>query len=373
MAKIISFILILLFIIMLLPAESTPPISADEPPLASLESEIARQFMRNNSIEIDRLLDTGLIKIRPGMTILDIGTGAGYFAFKFAERLKGTGRVFATDVLSDRIDYIKKEANKRGLKNLYPVLVSEEGVDEFYGKHKYDLIFICNVHSYIDNPVDYFRKIRNFLAEDAELIEIVRKNAFLFCADNIADFKGLVEELSQELHKNEPFFKRLRPSTRELIKQQSHRQPDEILKNAIIDDFNQILHEPHFYSEFQGERFFYKTLSFSETEKDFYNWLLIHLKEEGVFDKNGKDLNAKQMKAVVKLNRLLFTQRFGRYFFKNGLINPISKLDNLLLQTSRFIVERELKEAGYKLKKVYDSLPYYDILFFTANKEEVSK
>ena len=371
MTKIFRYVLILvlLFIIMILQAESSSPIIPDEPPIIDLDTELKRQFERNDLVRIDELLDMGIIKIRPGMTILDIGTGAGYFAFKFAERLKGTGRIFATDVLSDRVDYVKKEADKRGFRDIYPVLVTEDGVDEFYSKHKYDLIFLCNVYLYIDDPVDYFRKMRKFLAEDGELIQIVCKNTFLFCVDDIADFKGLVNELSQELHENKPFFKRLRQSTRKLIKQQSNRQPDGILRNAIVNDFNQMLLDPHFYNDFQGKRQIYTTVYFSPAEKSFYNWLLMSLKEDGVLNKAQKDLNPKEVRTIIKLNKLLFVQRFKQYFFMKG-DRPFFCIGDLFEQTSRFLVERELKEAGYKLKNVYDSLPYHDILFFAANKDE---
>ncbi|MFA5356840.1 MAG: hypothetical protein WC301_05500, partial [Candidatus Omnitrophota bacterium] len=37
------------------------------------------------------------LNIRPGMDILDIGAGTGIFSFRFAEALKGSGRVFATE------------------------------------------------------------------------------------------------------------------------------------------------------------------------------------------------------------------------------------------------------------------------------------
>jgi SAM-dependent methyltransferase len=350
---------------MISPAESTPQKSPDEEEISPLDRAIVLQINRNKPIRIDKLLDTGIIKIKPGMTILDLGTGPGFFAYEFAKRLKGTGKVFATDILPDRIDYLKKEADKRGLRNLYPVLVNRKGVDEFYSKHKYDLIFLCNVHCYLDNRIDYFRKMRNFLSEDGELIEIVCKSVPFFQLEDILNFKGLVKELSQGLHENEPFYGRLRQSTRELIKRQSNRQPDEVLKKAIVDDFNQILLDPHFYNDFQ-RTFIYKTVSFSLGERDLYNWLLMCLKEDGTLDKAQKDLNPKEIRAIIRLNKLLFHQRFRRYFFTEGAF-PIG---NLFRQTSKFFIERELKEAGYKLKKEYNSLPYHVILFFSADKGE---
>jgi cyclopropane fatty-acyl-phospholipid synthase-like methyltransferase len=91
----------------------------------------------------DKFLE--LLTIRPGMTILDIGTRTGQFAYFFAERLAGTGKVYATDIDEGCIRYVEEEAKRRGLDNLFPVLVKPEGVDEFYGRHRYDLIAFFHV------------------------------------------------------------------------------------------------------------------------------------------------------------------------------------------------------------------------------------
>jgi len=55
-------------------------------------------------VATDNVMD--LPAIRPGVTILDIGAGTGQFAYEFAGRLKGTGRVFAADINESCIDYI---------------------------------------------------------------------------------------------------------------------------------------------------------------------------------------------------------------------------------------------------------------------------
>lgn len=138
----------------------------------------------------------------------------------------------------DRIDYVKKEAGKMGLRNLYPVLVDKEGVDDFYSNNKYDLIFICNVYHRFNKWVNYIRKVRDFLSPDGEVVVILYKSVVIFQLDDIVNFKSLVRELSRESHENKPFYENLRQSTRDLIKQQSNHNPDDALKNAIVSDFN---------------------------------------------------------------------------------------------------------------------------------------
>lgn len=377
MTKTVNCILILLFIIMSLLSESvfSMPLNERKSTVApkirpTLEIAIVNQINRNKLIKIDRLMDEGIIRIKPGMVILDIGTGAGFFAYKFAERLQGTGRVFATDLLSDRIDYIKQEAQKRGLRNLYPVLVDSEGMDAFYSKNRYDLIFTCHVYHCFKNRISYFKKMKDFLTEDGELVVILYKSVPFFQPDDIVDFKGLIKELSRELPENAPFYKRLRGSTQESIKQRYNKLQYEKIRNIIIEDFNQELFDPYLYNEFQS-KFINKTVSFYPAEKDLYNWLLMCLKEDGVFDKAQTELSSKDIRAIIKINKLLFLQRFRRYFPRDK--KAFFYEDEVHNQTSKFLVERELNNAGYILKNEYNALPYHDILFFTVNKDKNAK
>jgi len=57
-----------------------------------------------------------------------------------------------------------------------PVLVEEEEVDEFYSKHKYDLIFLSGVYRELDDLVRYLKKMRNFLAEDGRLVILANES-----------------------------------------------------------------------------------------------------------------------------------------------------------------------------------------------------
>jgi len=326
---------------------------------------IARESERTELMGIDKIMD--LLKIKTGMTILDIGTGTGQPAFKFAERLKGTGKIFTTDVLKSRIDYVREESSRRGFKNIYPVLVGREGVDEFYNKHKYGLIFLSHVYHALPDRVNYVKTMRGFLAKNGQLAILLHKNAPLFSSYDIIDFKGLIKELARE-PADSPFYKGLRKSTRELIKQKAGSQPEELLKKAIVDDFNSMLLDPNFHNDFFGRIYFKTTVSFLPEERNFANWLILCLEEEGVFDKAKKDLMPKEIRAINKLNRLFFIQRFRQYLVREGLGFFYPGSDKHI-QTSTFLVKRELKEAGYKLVNEYELLPCYDLLVFADSKD----
>src|SRR3989339_1637669 len=90
--------------------------------------------------KINKLIS--FMKIKPGSVILDIGAGTGQFSALFAQKVKNKGAVYATDIERECIEYIKNVADKNNLSALYPVLVKEKGLDEFYTQNNYDIITV---------------------------------------------------------------------------------------------------------------------------------------------------------------------------------------------------------------------------------------
>jgi len=350
-----------------------------------------------------------LLKIKPGMNILDIGTGGGYYAYKFAEKLKGTGKVFATDIDIKYINHVAQEAQLSGLGNLYPILVKKEGVDEFYGKQKYDLIFFTGI--YFDDPVSYFREMKRFLAEDGRLVFAGYKSmCFNFFKEDFADFKGLIKALSRE-PENSPFYKGLRESTRELIKQKTDGQADELLKEAIVDDFNRMLVNPLICSNFLKIIDSGSKMSFIPEERDFINhyWQLIKLRKGSDFDIMPKQVDIVRVDSFVItiFNKLFLIQNFRKYLYigegapylSRAVIGKNIKPDEgdsccekwiitatevskdfgykridegpIDIEKKDLIVNSIINDAGYKLENEYNLIPFRKVLVFKANKEAV--
>ena len=59
-----------------------------------------------------------LAAIRPGMTVLDLGSGAGFDAFLAAERVGPTGRVIGVDMTDEMLALARKNAAARGATNV---------------------------------------------------------------------------------------------------------------------------------------------------------------------------------------------------------------------------------------------------------------
>jgi ubiquinone/menaquinone biosynthesis C-methylase UbiE len=61
----------------------------------------------------DKVLDKA--RLRPGDTLLDVGTGDGLIAFGALERLGPSGQVIFSDISPDLLDHCRKAADAEGL------------------------------------------------------------------------------------------------------------------------------------------------------------------------------------------------------------------------------------------------------------------
>jgi SAM-dependent methyltransferase len=59
-----------------------------------------------------------LTEIKPGMTVLDLGSGAGFDAFLAWDRVGPTGRVLGVDMTDDMLALARANAGKRGASNV---------------------------------------------------------------------------------------------------------------------------------------------------------------------------------------------------------------------------------------------------------------
>lgn len=102
-----------------------------------------------------------------GKTIMDIGSGSGYFSVKLAKKAQ---KVIAADVDQTFLDYIQNRIEKDEINNIElrkipydsPALKSRE----------VDMVFIVNTYHHIENREAYFGKVKEGLKTDGELVII---------------------------------------------------------------------------------------------------------------------------------------------------------------------------------------------------------
>ena len=122
----------------------------------------------NPKFKADQIIET--LALKNGQTIVDIGSGGGYFTFKFAKAVGEEGRVYALDTNQEFLEFIKKEALKQGLSNIITVLTTSDYPD--LPKHVFDYIFMRNMTHHLSNRVEYFKKLKEILKSDGKVVVI---------------------------------------------------------------------------------------------------------------------------------------------------------------------------------------------------------
>jgi arsenite methyltransferase len=118
------------------------------------------------------------LNIQNGMVLGDIGSGGGYFTHEFSRQVGKDGQVYAIDVNQKSLDYIGKNLEKEGIKNVKTVPAQPNGIDL---PEKVDLFFLRNVFHHLPDKVDYFKAIKELLKDDGKIAIIdYEKKGFSF-------------------------------------------------------------------------------------------------------------------------------------------------------------------------------------------------
>jgi SAM-dependent methyltransferase len=87
------------------------------------------------------------LKLGPGMTIADVGSGPGYYTFKFSEITGNSGKVYALDTVQAHLDYVKNVAKKFELNNIVVRKDRPDSTD--LPANDSDLVFMCSLYHII--------------------------------------------------------------------------------------------------------------------------------------------------------------------------------------------------------------------------------
>ncbi len=129
---------------------------------------------KSKPAEIIKSLD-----IKKGNIIADIGSGGGYFTFEFSSEVGMEGKVYAIDTNQKSLDYIKRELEKRSIKNIKVILADENGF--ILPDKSLDIIFLRNVFHHLPEPTQYFENIKQFLKSNGKIALIdYNKKGFSF-------------------------------------------------------------------------------------------------------------------------------------------------------------------------------------------------
>ena len=88
--------------------------------------------------------------IKPGMAVADIGAGSGYHTLRLSPAVGPTGVVYAEDIVESYISGLRREAERRGLKNVRIVIGSAD--DPKLPAGAIDRAVLVHMYHEIENP-----------------------------------------------------------------------------------------------------------------------------------------------------------------------------------------------------------------------------
>jgi len=110
------------------------------------------------------------LPVKEGDRVLDVGCGFGDTAIKLAERVGSGGEVVGIDCCEAFLDYGRKEATARGLKNVS--FVEGDALLEHFAP-EYDFVFSRFGTMFFENPVAGLRNMRSALKSGGSMVHIV--------------------------------------------------------------------------------------------------------------------------------------------------------------------------------------------------------
>jgi len=115
--------------------------------------------------EVSRLAE--LARWKEGTVVADIGAGDGTYSFLDGEKVGPSGRVYATEIDTEKLKDLKAEVAKRKLENI--VIVEGTADDTKLPSSCCDTIFLRHVYHHITRPREFARSLVRSLRPGAYL------------------------------------------------------------------------------------------------------------------------------------------------------------------------------------------------------------
>lgn len=128
-------------------------------PEPGIRSEALQNPRRDQLLQPGRVV--AALRLEPGQSVADIGSGPGYFSFRFARVVGPAGRVYGVDIEPEFVAELGRLSRISGLDNVVPVLTSPDSPG--LQPASVDLAFFCSVYRHIEDRPGYLRQLRGCL------------------------------------------------------------------------------------------------------------------------------------------------------------------------------------------------------------------
>ena len=98
----------------------------------------------------------GMIQLKPGQAIADIGAGSGYYSFRIAQRFPDS-KVIAVDIQPEMLDFIKRKSRERDVSNVEIHLGSVQSIQ--LPAESIDAALFVDAYHEFSHPYEMMRSI----------------------------------------------------------------------------------------------------------------------------------------------------------------------------------------------------------------------
>ncbi|MBE3555617.1 MAG: class I SAM-dependent methyltransferase [Firmicutes bacterium] len=110
----------------------------------------------------------GLTHMRGGQTVVDIGSGPGWFVRLYARRVAPDGWVYAVEASPKAVAYLRRTLEEEGIHNVQ--IVAKDAQQPLQEVPLADIVTITDVLHHLDHPEQFLRNVRERLRPDGKLL-----------------------------------------------------------------------------------------------------------------------------------------------------------------------------------------------------------
>ncbi|MCX6112917.1 MAG: class I SAM-dependent methyltransferase [Proteobacteria bacterium] len=143
--------------------------------------------------------------VKPGMKILEVGPGMGFFTIPMAKMLNGKGKIYAVDLQEKMLSVLNKKLRKKGLSERVETrLCSSDSLNIQDLNNQIDLtILFCVVHE-IPDKAHFFQQINKAMKPGGKIF-IVEPKGHVSKKD-FEEMLKLLGDMSLEVERNPKIF-----------------------------------------------------------------------------------------------------------------------------------------------------------------------
>lgn len=140
---------------------------AEDPKLLDTRSSINEKL---GNFDLDKWI-LEIAKLKPGMSVLDIGCGTGKQYLKFLEEIGTSGRIIGLDASEEMINKLNAEL-PYGLSNATTTVGKMENIEDIFSGEKFDLIHSAYALYNGETPIDTIKQICSLTIDGGKFLVV---------------------------------------------------------------------------------------------------------------------------------------------------------------------------------------------------------